>query len=105
MSEVKEKVDKIIEIEENGIHLVFEVTEDKDVRFLHFSSIPSNEYINWDDKKRSKYRLVEIHFSGENQNDHHGSKHTGTNPGRRLNLQDFKDTVNSDGRKLVFDFR
>ncbi|PEL13701.1 glycoside hydrolase family 36 protein [Bacillus sp. AFS017336] len=103
MSEVIEKVGKLIEIEENGIFLAFEVTEDKDVRFLHFSSIPSNEYLNWDDRKRSKYRLVEIHFSGENQNDHHGSKHTGTNPGRRLKLQNFKDTVNLNGRRIVFE--
>jgi alpha-galactosidase len=102
MSEIKEKVAKIINIEENGIFLAFELTEEKDIRFLHFSSTPSDDYLKWDDKKRSKCRLVEVHFSGENQNDHHGSKHTGTNPGQRLKLQEYKDTINSYGRKLVF---
>ncbi|MDM5327680.1 glycoside hydrolase family 36 protein [Neobacillus sp. CF12] len=103
MSEVIEKIAKIISIKENGIYLIFEVTQDKDVRFLHFSTCPSNDYINWDDRKRSKHRLVEVHFSGENQNDHHGSKHTGTNPGSRLKFQSLNDTTNSFGRKLVFE--
>ncbi|ASS97000.1 glycoside hydrolase family 36 protein [Peribacillus simplex] len=103
MSRLKESVSQLIEIQENGLYLVFEVTEEKDVRFLHFSSLPFVWISEWDDKTRSKFRLVEIHFSGENQNDHHGSKHTGTYPGNRLRLQQFHDKRTSEGRKLLFE--
>jgi alpha-galactosidase len=102
MSNVIKKTAEFINIKENGIYLIIEVTEEKDMRLLHFSSSPSIDYQNWDDNKRSKHRLVEVHFSGENQNDHHGSKHTGTSPGNRLKFQYYTDKRNSFGRKLVF---
>ena len=76
-----------IEVQENGLYLTFEITESKDVRLLHFSSLPLYEEAStWDEKKKSKFRLVELHVLGENQNDHHGSKHTGSMPGGRLQL-------------------
>ncbi|RUT45281.1 alpha-galactosidase [Paenibacillus anaericanus] len=91
-----------IKILENGIHLQFEVTNERDVRFLHFGAKPYNEVELWDDKRRSKLRLVEVHVSGENHDDHHGPKHTGTLPGKRLKLTEFEDSRNAIGRKLVF---
>jgi alpha-galactosidase len=91
---------EIKSVAENGLFVTFEISDEKDVRLLHFSSTPCPNLEAWEDKKRRKFRLVEVHLSGENQNDHHGSKHTGSNPGNRLKLSDWKDGRNSAGRKL-----
>lgn len=96
-----------IRIEENGLHLLFEVTESGDVRFLHMGlSASSTGVEHWPDKRRGKYRLVEVHASGENHDDHHGSKHSGTLPGKRLRLEKLEDAASAEadgiGRRLVF---
>lgn len=92
-------MERIIEIRENEVNLVFKVLEDDTVAFLHCQrsqfrkeSVRQNQE-DW-------YRLVEIQVAGEDQDDHHGSKYTGTMPGRRLKFADFKDTRNRKGRKL-----
>lgn len=90
-----------INIHENGVHAVFEVTDEQDVRFLHFDVADSGDYERWEEQKRRKCRLVEVHVSGENQDDHHGSKHTGTNPGKRLKLKEWHDSRNGTGRKIT----
>ncbi|MDF2613010.1 MAG: rafA 4 [Clostridia bacterium] len=88
----------IIQIVENNIFLKIIVTEDKDVRLVHLSPLAfTNEP---DLETASKYRLVELHESGFNQNDHHGSKHTGTAPGVLLKYDSHKDYRNTFGRKL-----
>lgn len=91
---------QLLYIQENGLHLVWEITKEKDVRFLHFSALPPASFREWPEKRKSKFRLVEIHFSGENQNDHHGSKHTGGMPGNRLKWVETCDGRNGWGRKL-----
>ncbi|UOQ44050.1 alpha-galactosidase [Halobacillus salinarum] len=85
------------------MELIFEITDEKDVRFLHFSTESTPDFGTWPEKKKEKFRLVEIHFSGENQNDHHGSKHTGTNPGKLLKFVDMYDTHNGLGRKITIE--
>ncbi|MBU9711595.1 alpha-galactosidase [Bacillus tamaricis] len=77
-----------------------EISSDKDIRLLHFGTQPFIEEKEWNDNKRSKFRLIELHLSGENQNDHHGSKHTGTNPGNRLTFSNWSDGRNDQGRKI-----
>jgi alpha-galactosidase len=94
-------VAELIKIEENGIHLVMEVSDDKDVRLLHFSSMPFLGIQNETDKRKKKFRLVEVHVTGENQNDHHGSKHTGSMPGNRLQFVQLLDTQEEPGRRIV----
>ncbi|MFL6556353.1 MAG: glycoside hydrolase family 36 protein, partial [Bacillus sp. (in: firmicutes)] len=49
---------------------------------------------------RKRCRLVEVQVTGENQDDHHGSKHTRTNPGFLLEYKEYRDFRNDDGRKL-----
>ncbi len=63
-----------IEIAENGLNLTIEITEEQDVRLLHFGSIPVRLWLRVGTIKKK----TEVHISGENQNDHHGSKHTGS---------------------------
>lgn len=88
----------MIEFCENNIFLCIEIANDRDVRLLHLSSQPFDYYYN--KNKVGKFRLVEVHESGFNQNDHHGSKHTGSCPGYLLKYKEHKDYRNEKGRKL-----
>jgi alpha-galactosidase len=90
---------RTISIKENGIYLVFEIAEDNDIRLLHFSPVPFNEDSIKENQKKW-FRLAEIHVTGENQDDHHGSKHTGSMPGGCLKYKEHKDYRNEKGRKL-----
>ena len=90
---------EIIEFQENNKHLVIDITESGDVNFIHFSSQPF-EKENLQEPQKKWFRLVEIQVTGENHDDHHGSKHTGTNPGKKLRYVEHKDIRNHFGRKL-----
>ena len=68
-----------IECNENGIFLRVQVTDEGDVRLLSLSAHPQSRPPA--DAIARAFRLVEVHESGQNQNDHHGSKHTGSSPG------------------------
>lgn len=89
-----------IAFEENGLFLHIEVTDDKDVRLLHFAPIPFKPESITHDEHRTWFRLLELQASGEDQNDHHGSQHTGTSPANRLRYVRHNDMRNSTGRKL-----
>jgi len=86
-------------INENNLCLLIRVSAEKDVRLLHFSpfsfrpELPARE-------EQKDYRLVEIHCSGENHDDNHGPKHTGTMPGNRLVYKTHRDFATTQGRKL-----
>lgn len=88
-----------IEIIENKINLVIEVTGDRDVRLLHLSSLPFTEAAK-DDEALEKFRLVEIHETGLNPKLHHGTKHIGTCPGYLLKYKEHRNFNNACGRKL-----
>jgi len=88
-----------ISIEENGIHLIIEVAEDGDVHLLHFSPNPYSQSTQQDNAK-NRFRMVELQVSGENQDDHHGMKHTGTTPGGHLKYVGHRDYCTRYGHKL-----
>ena len=90
-----------IRITENGINLVIEVNEKKDLRLLHFSSLPFGESSVKEDEK-SFFRLLELQLTGRDHDDHHGSKNTGSVPGKCLEFNELKDYRNQLGRKLEF---
>lgn len=92
----------LIHIEENDVNLVVEVTSEKDVRLLHCSALPFDA-ASWEGEKPAKwYRMLELQVTGENQNDHHGEKNTGTAPANRLTYREHKDYRNDHGRKIEF---
>ncbi len=92
---------RIITINENGLNLFFEINDDLDIRLLHFSSVAyENHSVKEDDKKW--FRLIELQLTGQNHDDHHGSKKTGTLPGKHLRFMKLKDYRNTGGRKLEF---
>ena len=91
-----------IQINENNVNFVFEITDGGDVRLVHFSPLPYDEARMGDVDKRKKYRLVELQCSGENIDIRlgRGSKHTGTQPGNRLKYKLHKQYRNDVGLKL-----
>ncbi|BBI32739.1 glycoside hydrolase family 36 protein [Cohnella abietis] len=89
-----------ISICENGLYLDIEITESKDVRLLHFSPFPLKIQELGTEEARRRFRIVEIQTTGEDQDDHHGSKYTGTLPGNRLKYMSHNDLRNEQGRKL-----
>jgi alpha-galactosidase len=93
---------KEFQIEENGLYLVFEIAGDGSVRLLHFSAFPYDPAsMPSDEKSRRRFTLVEVHCTGESQRDHHGGKHTGSNPGGgSLRYIGHSDSRNSCGRKM-----
>lgn len=94
-----------IRIEENDLHMLLEITSDKDVRLLHFGTEEPDGIERWPEKTRAKYRMLEVHASGENHDDHHGSKHTGTLPGKRLRFVREERAYNEYGLLMVIHLR
>lgn len=91
--------DNLIEIRENDCNLVFEILEDGSIAFLHCQRTKF-QHKDIKDNQKDWYRLVEIQVAGENQDDHHGAKYTGTIPGRRLIYQKIEDSYNEKGRLI-----
>ncbi len=100
-----------IRIEENGIRLWINVRGDGDLRLLYCGAMdyptppsdapsPSAAAATGPASPASKFRLVEVHESGMNQMDHHGSKHTGSRPGYLLRYRSHRDRRNEHGRLL-----
>lgn len=92
-------MERLIRIEENGIHLVFKISEKGEVFFFHCQKSVFSE-TDITKEQESWYRLVELQAAGEDQDDHHGSKYTGTLPGRRLSFVGITEERNDIGRLI-----
>lgn len=97
----------LIQIDENGLHLVFEKTEDFGCKLLHFSALPFDErsLLQVHDRETGglrlnteRYNLLEIMISGQNRpGERHGNKYISTSPGDRMKLVYFADKHNEFG--------
>lgn len=105
-----------IKIIENGINIVFGVTEEKQLKLLHFSHTdfneedlcrPAAECKPEEVSRREQYikeafQLVQVNLAGYNRpHEKHGNKHIVTAPGYLLRYVGMEDTTNDKGRKLV----
>ncbi|QDH23712.1 alpha-galactosidase [Saccharibacillus brassicae] len=72
-----------IELFENGLSLVFDVTEEGDVRLLHAGCLPFEEE-RIDERARQGFRVLEVQLSGEDRDEYHGRSHRASYPGLRL---------------------
>ena len=89
------------ELHENGLNLVFEVTDEREIKFLHFSACPFEESTLDSVDGITGFRLAEVMVSGlDRPGERHGTKYVRTAPGYRLKYQDRKDYRNESGRKL-----
>ena len=64
-----------IDIEHNGLQLAIEITEEGDVRLLHFSALGFEAESLGIEKHRRWFRLVELQATGYNQKFWHGAKY------------------------------
>lgn len=90
-----------IKINENGLYLVFEVSDEKDLRLLNFSSFKTDDYKNLPEIIKKEYRFIQLQFTGENKIIHNGTKHVGSIPGSRLKFISMDDTNNDYGRFIT----
>ncbi len=103
-------------ITENGINIVFGITDDDKIKLLHFSHAefnkddlcrPAKECKPEEADKKEQFideafQLVQINVSGYNRPyEKHGNKHIVTAPGYLLKYSGMQDTVNELGRKIV----
>lgn len=92
---------KRIEINENGILMLFEVTEEQKIKLLHFSASPfsDRDVSTW--VGAEPFTVVEVQVSGlDRAGERHGTKYVRTSPGSRLTLKEFRDDRNATGRKI-----
>ncbi|WP_379392706.1 alpha-galactosidase [Paenibacillus lentus] len=97
-------VSQMIIIEENGLNLVFEVTDKRDILLLHFGQTPwqdvKGRISGLSDTYKKGFRLLELQLTGEDREEYHGRTHRATYPGLRLQYETHQDTRNDHGRKL-----
>lgn len=92
---------KRIHISENGINIVFEITDERRVKLLHFSALPFDEKNICSRSASTGFSLFELQLSGIcRDGEYFGDKHIFTAPASRMTLADFADKNNSLGRKL-----
>lgn len=92
---------KRIKIEENGIRLVWEITDANEIKLLHFSTLDFEEKYMVSDTGTQSFYPVEILVSGQDRvGERHGHKYTQTSPGYRMKYKNFEDYRNEKGRKL-----
>ena len=96
-------IKKWINIEEDGLYLVFGITQDEQLKFFHFSSKPMEEFEEKEQYLMEGFQLVQVSFSGYNRPyEKHGNKHIVTAPGYLLKFVDFQDGKTEIGRMLTF---
>lgn len=98
-----EYIKKRIDIEEDGIYLVFGITKEDQLKLLHFASVPMGELNESKQFLEEGFQLVQVNFSGYNRPyEKHGNKHIVTSPGYLLTFEGMEDMRNEKGRMLVF---
>lgn len=90
---------QMIEIAENGLYLVIEVTEGKDARLLHFGAAPYRKQ-TVSEAQKPGFRLMELQLTGEDRAEYHGRSHRASYPGLRMQYEFHSDNRNELGRKL-----
>lgn len=90
---------QLIHVQENGLHLVLEVTPEQDVRLFHFGTGELREGAISNGQKPG-FRLLELQLTGEDRAEYHGRTHRATFPGLRMRYEAHADIRNKAGRKL-----
>jgi len=89
-------------VTENGLNLVFEITDQNEIKFLHFSALPFEESCLTSQDGVVGFRLAEVQVSGlDRPGERHGLKYVRTAPGYRLKFKNFEDIRNEWGRRLT----
>lgn len=88
----------MFDFSQEKIKMIFEVSEQNTVALKHFTN-----NLFEDNAKMLKWcNICDVHISGENHDDHHGAKHTGTWGGLSLRYESHRYYENEFGNKLEF---
>ena len=88
----------LLQIQENSLHLVFELVEGQPVCLLHMGIEPMAEVP--DESVKDGFHIQEIQVTGESRTSHMGVSPLGTLPGHRMHYVEHEDGRNSFGRIL-----
>lgn len=91
---------RLIKVENSGLYFVADVNRDGKVRLIHFSTVPFEEAIYSPEKYNNYYTLLELHGTGEDINDHHGSRYTYTSPAAEMRYITHEQRENAQGQTL-----
>lgn len=107
---------KYIKINENGIHIVFGITDRNQIKLLHFSKADfceedickfgpeckAEDLARRDQLIDEAFQLVQVNLAGyDRPYEKHGNKHICTAPGYLLTYAGMDDCVNEIGRKIT----
>ncbi len=94
---------KMIEINENGIYIVFQITKENQLKLVHFSAIGlKEENLCEEHFIKEAFQLVQVNFSGYNRPyEKHGNKHIVTAPGYLFTYVGMNEDRNEDGKLLL----
>lgn len=107
---------KYIKINENGIHIVFGITDRNQIKLLHFSKADfceedickfgpeckAEDLARRDQLIDEAFQLVQVNLAGyDRPYEKHGNKHICTVPGYLLTYAGMDDCVNEIGRKIT----
>ncbi len=84
-----------LDFSQNGLSVIFEITEEGRVVLEHFGTVTDKSTLKWSG-------IGDIQLAGENPNDHHGGKHTGASESFTLKYESHKYYENEFGNKLEF---
>ena len=93
----------ILNFEEKNINMVFEVTDEGQLLLLSVST--SKRQFCENDKAYNVCSAAAVHLTGENPDDHHGAKHTGTSCEKTLKYVTHSYYKNEKGNKLEFELK
>lgn len=88
----------ILDFSQNGLNMIFEITEENTVILKHFGNYPDPMV----EKKPRWCNICDIHVMGGNPDDHHGFKHTGSSSTDTLKYVSHNYYENDLGNKLEF---
>lgn len=89
-----------IHIQSGGLHVVVDAPEGGRARLIHFSSEPFEEAAYSPDTYHKYYTLLELHGTGYDIDDHHGSRYTYTSPAAQLRYLSHTLTEEAEGQRL-----
>jgi len=87
----------MLDFSQNGLNILFDITEEKKVVFSELSKNHAEESRKKDPRWCS---IAEIHLNGRNPDDHHFGKHTGGYGTYTLEYVSHSISENEDGKKL-----
>ena len=94
---------QLLKYEENNIYIVWGIDEKKELRLLHFSTLPFCEEDIQVESMDYGFRFVEMQLTGfDRPYERHGNKYIVTAPGYRLKYVRHEEKRTKDGLQLLF---